>query len=268
MKRLFRSFVERAVVRLGRANRLDVLGLAYETLGVSPGASVAESGEERFARGELASWLAHFERPVVFDVGANNGEFTKLVQSALPGAAVWAFEPSRVAFETLERSVGEGDVHCFRLGLGRAAGPATLYNYSDRPGSAHGSTLAPVFSRVHGAEGVAPEEIAIVTLDEFCDDNDLSEIHFLKVDTEGSELSVLEGGRRMITSGNVHIVQFEFNEMNIVSRTFLSDFYDLLPGFRFYRIAPHGLISLGSYDARNEIFRYQNIAAVSDRLFS
>jgi hypothetical protein len=49
--------------------------------------------------------------------------------------------------------------------------------------------------------------------------------------------------------------------MNVMSRSFLKDFYDILPDYNLYRLHKDGLIRLGNYDSSNEIFLFQNIIA-------
>src|SRR6185436_3522307 len=89
-------------------------------------------------------------------------------------------------------------------------------------------------------------------------------VDFLKIDTEGNELKVLKGAQSLLQKNAIRAIQFEFNEMNVVSRVFLRDFYDILAGYTFYRLLPDGLLPLGRYSARNEIFAFQNIFAVND----
>lgn len=85
----------------------------------------------------------------------------------------------------------------------------------------------------------------------------------IKIDAEGHELKVLAGARRSIARGMIEAIHFEFNAMNITSRVFFRDFYDLLPGYRFYRMLPGGLAPLGDYDPVTcEILAYQNIVAL------
>lgn len=103
-------------------------------------------------------------------------------------------------------------------------------------------------------------------LDQYCKDNAIDHIDFIKIDTEGHELSVLRGCEQLIYDHNLKVVQFEFNEMNVMSRSFLRDFYSILAGFSFYRLRQDGLLSLGKYNTRNEIFKFQNIIAVCPTL--
>jgi len=92
-------------------------------------------------------------------------------------------------------------------------------------------------------------------------------LQLLKVDAEGHELAILRGAQRAIRSGVVDIVQFEFNEMNVTSRVFFKDFYEVLPGFSFHHMVVDGLAPMGTYRPRtHELFILQNVVAIRDGL--
>ena len=64
-------------------------------------------------------------------------------------------------------------------------------------------------------------------------------------------------------------IQFEFNEMNIESRVFMKDFFNILPEYDFFRLLPDGYIPLGNINTyRNpltlELFAMQNIVAIQN----
>jgi hypothetical protein len=128
----------------------------------------------------------------------------------------------------------------------------------------HGSVL----SELHHAAAVRSFEVALTTLDQYCDEQGIPGIDFIKIDTEGNELEVLRGGQKRIECGLLPLIQFEFNEMNVVSRSFLRDFYQLLKSYEFFRLMPSGLLPLGSYSPRHEIFAFQNILAVRKASYS
>ena len=68
-----------------------------------------------------------------------------------------------------------------------------------------------------------------------------NDIDLLKIDTEGNEFNVLKGAKKLFEFNKIKAIHFEFNQMNIVSKSSFKDFWDLLnENFIFYRILPRG----------------------------
>jgi len=199
---------------------------------------------------------------VLVDIGAHVGKYSSTLLSVLPKAKIYAFEPNPVTFQKLKARFPKGEVECFNMGLGSEAGSMQMYVYADDQSTSHASLFESVLTQLHHAEKVDTVDVAINRLDDICSERGIERIDLLKVDTEGFELEVLKGGSNVIREGRVRIVQFEFNEMNVMSRIYLHDFYDMLPGYRFFRLNAGGLVHLGEYNSANEIFKYHNIIAI------
>ena len=106
------------------------------------------------------------------------------------------------------------------------------------------------------------EEIEIQTLDAFCKDHKIERIHLLKLDVEGHEKKVLDGASRMLKSGAIDFIQFEFGSCNIDSKTYFQDFYYLLKdNYKIYRILKNGLYQLNQYKEIYEAFSTTNYLA-------
>jgi len=153
-------------------------------------------------------------------------------------------------------------IRLYNLGVSSQNGEVTLYDYQANEGSSHASLYADVIREIHNSK-TAANPVKVVCLDDFCEANGVEYIDFLKIDTEGHELEVLRGAVKLIAKNRISLIQFEFNEMNVLPRVFLRDFYQLLRRFTFFRLAQKRLIPLGDYDSRHEIFKYQNILAIS-----
>ena len=201
-------------------------------------------------------------RPVFFDVGAHVGNYAHLLRKKFANAQIFAFEPNPKTFEQLQRNVANANVRAVNIGLSNEKATTTIYTYGNETDSEHASVYADVMTSLHHDQKPVSFDIELETLDAFCEQHEIQEIDFLKIDTEGHELSVLEGAKRMLSSGKIKLIQFEFNEMNVVSRVFMKDFYSVLPAYSLYRLDSTRLIPLGKYDTFHEIFKFQNIVAI------
>jgi FkbM family methyltransferase len=190
---------------------------------------------------------------IIFDVGANIGTYTKAVRSFCPNAKVFAFEPHPVTFQRLCQNVG-AHATALNMALSDECGVATLYDFADQPFS----TAASLNQNVIGSSqrGIVEHKVEGITIDEFCRIRQIDRIALLKLDTEGSELKVLKGATRMIRENRIEMIQFEFMWANVLTRVFMRDFFDILSGWRIYRLALNGeLLPLFPYSAKYcEIF--------------
>lgn len=234
-----------------------VFYLSARAMGLQNFASDAVSGESNAAAACLAGRLA----PVVFDVGANEGNWLAAVLRIAPDARLHAFEPQPALAEKI-RGRAKG-VSVTNAAVGEHPGTLTLYDYVHHPGSSHASLLPGVIDGVHRGTPRSTE-VPVITLDDYCHERSIETIDLLKIDVEGFELPVLRGTQRLLESGKVAAIQFEFNEMNVVGRTFLRDFFQLLgPSYQLYRVLPHGFMPLKKGGLwLNEQFVFQNVVAL------
>lgn len=218
------------------------------------------SGENAFVKYMIST--GRFSKGVILDVGANIGGYSVMLRNKKVSLPIYAFEPHPVAYNKLEEAASMHHFIPVQKGAGETALTTFIYDYVENKGSEHASMYKEVIADFRKSE---VEEIAIdlTTIDEFIEDRQLTEIALLKVDTEGNELNVLKGARRAIANGVINVIQVEFNEMNVISRTFFKDIIDILPGYDFYRLLPDGLKALGEYNVASfEIFAFQNIVAI------
>src|SRR5207248_3898984 len=64
----------------------------------------------------------------------------------------------------------------------------------------------------------------LTTGDDFCARLGVSAIDLLKIDVEGMESAVLAGFQRMLASGSIGAIQFEYQFVNPVTRFLLKNF--------------------------------------------
>jgi FkbM family methyltransferase len=215
------------------------------------------SGEHRF----VTRLLENKPDGIVLDVGANVGAYSKAIAEINPRIKIFAFEPHPLTYKHLCKNAAGINVETLNVAAGEREGTLTLFDYVDRDGSSHASVYRDVIEGIHQARSIA-HDVNVITLDEFLASQGINHVFLLKIDTEGHELSVLKGAKESIANGKIEAIQFEFNEMNISSRTFFRDFWELLPNYELYRLLPDGMARISKYSpVFCEIFAYQNIVA-------
>ncbi|MCK5823620.1 MAG: FkbM family methyltransferase [Bacteroidales bacterium] len=255
---------KRIISLISKLAGINLLIFAYNEIGIF---DFNEKDEENFIENILKLFLNKKDDYVFFDVGANVGNYTKLLLKHIPNCKVYSFEPNINTFKILINTFqNQQNVVCINKGLGDYKEQKNLFFYKNDNTTAHSSIYENVFIDLHKNKSIKSETVQISTLNDFVKDNNISYIDFIKIDTEGCEYNVLKGAKHFIEENNIGIIQFEFNEMNIVSKIFLRDFYALLLNYSFYRICKKGLILLGDYNSTNEIFKYQNIIAINNEL--
>ncbi len=91
--------------------------------------------------------------------------------------------------------------------------------------------------------------VPTLMIDSYCHQQGIERIHFLKVDTEGHDLAVLRGAAMLLEEGRIDAIQFEFSEMNLLSRSPFIDHWELLhPRYALYRPCLDGLYRIERYD--------------------
>jgi FkbM family methyltransferase len=220
----------------------------------------SENNYDTKTNGELHAMKKFLPKiSVLFDVGANIGEWTFNALKINPFLEVHCFEPS---FETYKRLISRdfaANVICNNLGLSSIKQDLLLYAITEN------SRMSSVYKRSgledrYSLTKEGTEIVSMETLDRYCNQRNIKEIGFLKLDIEGHELEALKGASGLLSRGAVKIIQFEYGGCNIDARVFLKDFFELfkdLP-YHFYKIFPDKLKYMERYSQSLENFQYQN----------
>ena len=224
------------------------------------------SGEQNFIE-QIFPFFTTEISPIIFDVGANIGDYTNLLQKVFPNSLIVAFEPNPVTYDILEKRFSEKNVITNMKGLSSSQGSMKFYDQKDcSEASRHGhaSLYKEVIEDLHGVEAVEME-VLVSTLDSYVEEKSIDRISLLKIDTEGHELEVLKGATKLLSQDKIDLIHVEFNEMNIISRVFFRDFTEMLYNYKPYRLLPTGVIPLKKSPLKTELFAFQNIVFVNNR---
>lgn len=192
---------------------------------------------------------------VIFDVGANIGDWSKFLIEEYKNENynLYLFEPSLHTFHKLQNDLeSRPNHHFYPIGFSNKREKLTLKYDNDFQGSA--SILG---------EGKIEEKIQLETIDEFCINNKIKKINFLKMDVQGYEFQILKGAEKMIQKNNIEFIQFEIDEPCIYNRIYFKDFWELLNNnFKIYHSLYNGLIEIKNYTFELENYNCMNYLAV------
>lgn len=190
---------------------------------------------------DLNSALAVAPR-TVFDVGAHKGESVDRFARWFPEADIYCFEPSAGSYSDLQQRVSPlKRVQCFHVALSSQPRTGTLFL---RSASDNDSLIS--YAAASGDEQLIGEQaVSVTTLSCFCDEHAIDSIDFLKIDTEGSDLAVLQGAVDLLAEQKIGVLQVEAGMSRENTKHIpLEKFRDLLE--------PQGYALFGLYDQVRE----------------
>jgi FkbM family methyltransferase len=192
--------------------------------------------------------------PVVFDIGANIGSWSKLLSYQLPDSRVFMFEPSPDCQIEI-RKLALPNATLIPMAAGEASGHAILHSSSETDGSASLHNRGDSYFQDRNYHDT---QVNVTTIDDVMEQLSLNFVDFIKMDIEGHELFALRGAKKALEENRIGALSFEFGSGNINSRTYFRDFWSLLTdaGFQISRVTPSGrLVKIESYYEDMEYFR-------------
>lgn len=205
------------------AIRALLRGLGYEMRRVSPPAPAPvapapQPGSDEWWRrtqsGDNRAWLEHLGCRTVIDAGASVGDFSALALRLFPDATVHAFEPLVECQATLNQRFSGNErvrVHAMALGAERATRPLLRSAYTPS------SSLLPM-AEAHMrnfpfTREVTPEKVRVERLDDVLEPSAIREPLCIKLDVQGYEGEVIEGGRVTVARAAVLIVEMSLEPL-------------------------------------------------------
>jgi FkbM family methyltransferase len=219
---------------------------------------------------ECWNFVKGFVRPgmVVFDLGANLGQYTLLSAKAVgPGGKVHSFEPSSSMFEELRFNIDLNDVSALcvanRLAVSDTRGIAWLSKHA--PGGEVFDSLAP--DHLSSQQKVTGyEKVETTTVDAYVRENDIPRVDFLKIDIEGAELPALRGARKLLSDGDAPTILVELADVTAQAFGYRAlDTWDFLSDLGYRMYLPGGKCDLRAMDRPSDFSVAANVVAVKQQ---
>jgi FkbM family methyltransferase len=181
-------------------------------------------------------WLTSLNIKTVIDIGANTGQSIDIYKQLCPEAMIYSFEPLGDCYDQLiSKTKGDSNVQCFNIALSNESGTLT---FNRNQFSAASSFLD--ITEVHQsnypstAGEIIQEEIRTERLDDFAENLNLAEPIIIKIDVQGAEAQVIEGGKEVFSKASVVIIEMSLEHL-YKDQPLFDDIYQILKnlGFRY-----------------------------------
>lgn len=183
----------------------------------------------------------------IIDIGANYGCYAlTMARLAGPEGRLWAFEPCSSTADHLQQSItanGLDRIELIRAALSNRQGEATLATQDN----------AELNSLTSDNGGTDSETVPLCRLDDCMQSYGWEDIDFLKLDAEGEEVRIVEGGEKFFRDCSP-LVMFELKHGATINEGLIQAFRDL--GYDTYKFVP-GLMLLVPFDLQEEPDPYQ-----------
>jgi len=204
---------------------------------------------------DIVTLLQERKKYTVFDIGANKGDTSIEVAMSLANADIYSIEPDPATCKILkERTGAYPNIHVFNVGFGNENENRTLHVNKN----SGGNSFLEVSPSINAYEGdwtvpVGTVNASIRTLDSFCTEHHIEAIDLVKIDTQGYEMLILNGGKQVIHASKTRLIYIEVLFVELYKKqSFFADIFTELEqrgfkliGFynRFYdQKKPHHLL--------------------------
>ena len=196
---------------------------------------------------------------VMFDVGANEGEWTKIASELAPSSTIHAFEIVPSTYDDLLKSTTHlKNVVQIDHGLSNMEGDisVSIGRHSTTATGCKMDVISPDNNNYNQQINCKVKKAS-----DYLKEQEITSLDFVKIDVEGMDFKVIQGFEHLIR--NVRAIQFEYGKFNIFSHDLLADFYSYLTnhGFVIGKIFPRH-VKFSAFNLRMENFYGSNYIAV------
>jgi FkbM family methyltransferase len=205
-----------------------------------------KNGEYKFLEDKMPKLT---NASIVFDVGANIGDYAAKMHSYNNTLQIYCFEPVPDTYLKLKERVSiNKNIILNNTAMSDNVGSVKMFEYKKYGGinsiENHGELMSSATKVIN---------VELNTIDNYCDQHGIDKINFLKIDVEGHELNVIRGAEEMIRNKSINILQFEYNYLWRNTNNTLEGVMKILSvNYDIYRLTFWGKILIDSFDTSLE----------------
>ncbi len=241
-------------------------------LGSEGAAMLIDMSGEKDALQLVLSYLSEkYSTPLcILDVGANIGKWSEVVlEFSKSNLDLHIFEPNKNLITVLQENINkklqqnkfENSLYINNYGLSMQNSNQKLYINKQ---SHEQATISQLVSDKLYSNNTEMMNVKMEKGINYCISQKISNIHYLKIDTEGLELDVLRSFLLFSNKPSINFIQFEYGLANYFCDSGLLDFFEELSDtYLIAQILPEGIKPLPEYTQSLENFKWGNFLAIN-----
>jgi FkbM family methyltransferase len=240
---------------LDKVNNI-ILDSSLRVRGYRNSENFSKSGEKFF----IKEILSNSNPKLCIDIGASTGTFS-IELLKYTKAKIIAFEPLKSQFNKLKENLNlySDRVILENQGVGCKNGYQELYFNEKVFDYASFSDKIDEISFIFNDK---KKLTLVITLDSYCLNNNITEIDFLKIDSEGFESEIFNGAESVFKNIKPKFIQIEYGRHQLFRQKTLKYFHKKLPDYEVFQLVPGGWKKRDTDDPYSNIFHYSNFIFV------
>jgi len=182
---------------------------------------------------------------IILDIGCRWGFAEKFVQPENPGAfKIYGFDPDVDECARLQQHYVDfpnDTIMCIPQALAGKSGQRNLYVTKEPACSSLHPPLQHLVDRYPALDCIQLEKVVsinVTTLNAWAKENRIDDVDYIKIDTQGSELEILQGGNNLLKTVRCIDIEVEFNPIYEGQGLFFEvDAHLRANGFQLWRLA-------------------------------
>ena len=193
--------------------------------------------------------ITNYKSPIIFDVGANEGESIEFFLNLFDSPKIYSFEPEKKSYQKISSKYeGNKAVKLFNFAFGNKkeklilktnikSSTSTLSTINTK--SKYYKFKSAILNSSKNNIFLGEEKVKVKKIDHFILEKKIKTLHILKIDTEGFELNVIKGAKKALKKTKMLIIEFQLNDMYLnynpkkIDRFLTNNNFELIATFKF-----------------------------------
>ena len=213
------------------------------------------SKEEILSVQNLLSFLG--EKPIIFDVGSNKMIWSDIILNEFKeDCHIHSFEANEIMlnFQRIKYDYNT-NITFNEIAISDEVGKSSFYYFED-----YHNGLSSIYDNEQWR--TLPRKVKTVnttTIDKYCQDKNIQQIDFLKVDIEGADPLAIKGAQEMLSKEAIKIIQIEYGAHYQLGKHKFQDIIDIVVplGYKIYIFEKDNFTEVDTNNFKED-YRFEN----------